>query len=167
MKKVKESAMDRQSRSTGPIRTETCRVCKGSGTYNGKACFNCGGKGWHVQFRKDVDEELHLGTLMEQASYEQALKRFLELLQQRETEYIKKNYQNLKPATFSVDSGKVYDRIVRNNGVQRSAYCFIRKSDGAILKAAGWKAPAKHERGNIYASTPLGGTNPYGADYLR
>lgn len=32
----------------------------------------------------------------------------------------------------------------------RSVYCFIDLSNGDILKAAGWKAPAKGARGNIF-----------------
>ena len=43
-------------------------------------------------------------------------------------------------------------RIVRtdiDNEMSRSVYCFVRKSDGAILKAAGWNAPAKGVRGSI------------------
>ena len=32
---------------------------------------------------------------------------------------------------------------------QRSAYCFIRKEDGAIFKADGWKGPAKGVRARL------------------
>jgi hypothetical protein len=40
-------------------------------------------------------------------------------------------------------------------------YCFVDKSNGDILRAATWKAPAKIARGNIYqdfkdAITPYG-----------
>lgn len=60
--------------------------------------------------------------------------------------YYAEHYKNLEPETFSVDAGSKNLRIVRTrmgNGkpVGRSVACFVRKSDGAILKAAGWKAP--------------------------
>ncbi len=35
-------------------------------------------------------------------------------------------------------------------GTQRSAYCFIEKANGNLLKTASWKAPAKGARGNIF-----------------
>lgn len=36
-----------------------------------------------------------------------------------------------------------------NTGNQRSVHCFIDKATGDVYKAAGWKAPAPHVRGNI------------------
>ena len=54
------------------------------------------------------------------------------------------------------------------NGPSVSVYCFVRKSDGAVLKAAGWNAPAKHARGTIYTDDPTRyGVNSYGAHYIR
>lgn len=52
----------------------------------------------------------------------------------------------------SVENGKRYVRVVvsRGGGVSRSVYCFVDKTDGSILKAAGWKAPAKGKRGSIF-----------------
>jgi len=68
-----------------------------------------------------------------------------------------------------VKSGSKNVKIIRQeiNGPSTSVYCFIRKSDGAVLKAAGWKAPAKHARGTIYADdTSKYGVTAYGAQYL-
>lgn len=52
-----------------------------------------------------------------------------------------------------------------------SAYCFIDLSNGDILKTAGWKAPAKHARGNIRIGGAENWWNdaltPYGAAYLK
>lgn len=101
-------------------------------------------------------------------SYEVALQRFIEALTNREIEYHKTTYPTLKASTFMVAPGRVFDKVVQNdNG--RSVYCFIRKSDGAIVKAASWRAPEpkKYERGNIYRINPLEGTNVYGVDYIR
>ena len=53
-------------------------------------------------------------------------------------------------------------------GPSVSVHCFVRKSDGAVLKAAGWNAPAKHARGTIYTDNPARyGVNSYGAHYIR
>ena len=55
------------------------------------------------------------------------------------------------PPTFDAQNGSKNIRIVqrRANG-GGSAYCFIEKDTGNILKAAGWKAPAKGARGSIW-----------------
>lgn len=49
--------------------------------------------------------------------------------------------------------GRTYVRIVMLEGDNQhgSAFCFIDKENGDVLKAASWKAPAKNfARGNIY-----------------
>jgi len=52
--------------------------------------------------------------------------------------------------TVGVMPGKKYARLVTQlNGSNRSAMGFIDLTTGDILKADGWKAPAKHARGNI------------------
>lgn len=102
-------------------------------------------------------------------TYSVALQRFIEALTNREIEYNKKNLPNLSPAVFSVNPGRVFDKVVRNGQGSRSVYCFIRKSNGAIIKPATWNAPEpkKYERGNIYNADVLKGTNVYGVDYIR
>ncbi len=54
---------------------------------------------------------------------------------------------------FSVEMGRKNARVVRTPVTQgnvvcsfRSAYCFIRLEDGAVLKTNSWKAPAKGVR---------------------
>ena len=51
---------------------------------------------------------------------------------------------------FQVDMGRknarVYTVDPRSSYPQRSAYCFVRIEDGAILKVATWKAPAQGVR---------------------
>ena len=49
----------------------------------------------------------------------------------------------------------------------RSIYCFIDRTNGDVLKAATWKAPAKHARGNIFANDYKDKLGPYGPAYLR
>ena len=53
-----------------------------------------------------------------------------------------------KPVT--VEAGSKYLRIVQTSGGSRSVACFVEKATGNILKAAGWKAPAKGARANIF-----------------
>jgi hypothetical protein len=46
-------------------------------------------------------------------------------------------------------------------------HSFVDKSNGDVLKAASWKAPAKHARGNIYAADfGKSAISAYGANYL-
>jgi hypothetical protein len=68
-----------------------------------------------------------------------------------------------KPLRF--ERGVKFARIVKNDGCQESVFCFVRLDDGAILKAAGWKAPAKHARGNI--ANGAADVGVYGPAYLR
>lgn len=49
---------------------------------------------------------------------------------------------------YSYEMGRANAKVTATpaNSDNRSAYCFIRLRDGAILKAASWKAPAKGVR---------------------
>lgn len=52
---------------------------------------------------------------------------------------------------ISIDPrGMKYVRIISNHGGSNSVHCFVDKTNGDVLKAASWKAPAKHARGNIF-----------------
>ena len=86
--------------------------------------------------------------------------------------YDRQKYSHIDLPKFSVDpGGKKYLRIVRDDGTQRSVYCFVDVANGDILFPHGWKAPAKGpsaKRGNIFDED--GGRSavgPYGARYLR
>lgn len=65
---------------------------------------------------------------------------------------------------FTTQRGKKNIRIIGDGSV----FCFIRIEDGAVLKAASWKAPAKHARGTIFTTDSTQyGVGKYGANYLR
>lgn len=56
--------------------------------------------------------------------------------------------------TLDVESGQKFDRIVisysvgdTNFGGQRSVHAFVERETGALIKAAGWKSPAKLKSG--------------------
>jgi hypothetical protein len=78
----------------------------------------------------------------------------------------------IMPSKLSIDpKGKKYIRIMQRDANETreeygSAFCFISKENGDVLKAAGWKTPAKHARGNIY-KVGQEGVGAYGAHYLN
>jgi hypothetical protein len=101
-------------------------------------------------------------------TFDQALQEWLTRAQKIVTDnHTNMKYTNFAPSTLSIDpNGKKYIKIVRTDfSDSRSVHCFIEKATGDVLKAAGWNAPAKHARGNIYR---LGqeGVGPYGGNYL-
>ena len=74
--------------------------------------------------------------------------------------------------SFTYDVGRKYIRVwaIGFSG-GRSAYCFIDRETGDVLKTATWKAPAKNgPRGNLYdgvGNTNCYGVTQYGAYYFR
>lgn len=63
---------------------------------------------------------------------------------------------------YDDEPGRKYIRILENN----SAFCFIEKANGNVLKPATYKGPMPHSRGNIYKIGEEG-VNKYGALYLK
>lgn len=74
------------------------------------------------------------------------------------------NFKNLPVPFLQVEEGSRYVKIIRGTSV----YCFIDKTNGDVLKAASWKAPAKHARGNIFnEDNGVTGVGHHGGNYLR
>lgn len=75
------------------------------------------------------------------------------------------------PYHFSVDpGGRKYIRIVvegKNDVIpQRHVHCFIEAATGAVLKADGWKAPAKGVRfATVDDALAVFAKNPYRASF--
>jgi hypothetical protein len=64
--------------------------------------------------------------------------------------------------TFLVERpGVKYTRIVQTAPGHRSVFCFV-DAAGNILKAAGWKAPAKGVRSTL-ATVDITNVDPYGS----
>jgi hypothetical protein len=104
----------------------------------------------------------------EPTEFNNTLKEFVAYVQALSDKHYKDNFENLTPTKFTVDMGQRYARIVKtDSGDSRSVYCFVDKSNGDILKAASWRAPAKHARGNIYNKGTWIHMSPYGAPYMR
>jgi hypothetical protein len=68
-----------------------------------------------------------------------------------------------------VDKGSKYLRIVqvREDGTGGSVWGFVDKSNGDVLKADGFKKPAKHARGSIYDKNTWSKFLWTGPQYLR
>jgi hypothetical protein len=100
-------------------------------------------------------------------NFSAAMDMFLDTIQKSSDTYMTVSFPKLPKPVYSVDLGKRYIRVVKtNDSCNRSVYCFVDKTNGNVLKAASWKAPAKHARGNIYTTWNYG-VNEYGANYLK
>jgi|6_EtaG_2_1085325.scaffolds.fasta_scaffold00580_4 hypothetical protein len=104
------------------------------------------------------------------------LEKFAEGVQQLKADYDEATCPLLvesgKVDKIRVDVGRVYWKLVKHRpgtNNHTSVYCFVRKADGAILKAASWNAPAlNHARGFVTESDHgLHCAGPYGVAYLR
>jgi len=78
-----------------------------------------------------------------------------------------KSFPTLPAPRVEISMGKRFARIIKKDGSNASAYGFIDLSNGDLLKAASWKAPAMHARGNIFNQDALSGCGPYGMAYLK
>lgn len=80
------------------------------------------------------------------------INQFCQNLEMLYSAHFAKHLSNLTPPRFLPEYGKKYARIVEEQtyGSGRHVYCFIDLENGNILKAAGWKAPAKGARGSIW-----------------
>lgn len=96
---------------------------------------------------------------------EAAIQTFVEAVTTKVHAHFDTHYTRLAKPVFSAMRGPRFTRIVREDPGSRSVYCFVDNETGAILKAAGWKAPAKHARGNI--ANGANDVGPYGPAYLR
>lgn len=95
----------------------------------------------------------------------QALQSWLAGAQEKINVYFAEHFKNLTPGKLSITAGPRYFRIVNSNS---GCFAFIDRLNGDVLKAASWKAPAKHARGNIFdASNGLEFVDHHGPKYLR
>lgn len=100
---------------------------------------------------------------------------FVAALATRYAEFMKTLWPTCEANWYTIEhrGGTKYAKIVtvHPKSVGGSAYCFIDLTNGNILKAASWKTPAKHARGNIRVGSAenwwYGALGAYGAAYLR
>lgn len=87
-----------------------------------------------------------------QEQFDQAIAKLFDIIKEKIVKrYREMHIDNLPIPTLSVEPGKRYIRVVESQGsTSKSVFCFIDKTNGDILKAASWKAPARHKRGNVF-----------------
>jgi len=84
------------------------------------------------------------------------LEDYIKKLNDHSKERFEKGGYTIESDVYEVMPGKRWNKIaVRNLGGkgQRSVFCFV-DTNGDIYKPAGWNAPAKGVRGNIYDQNP-------------
>lgn len=107
-----------------------------------------------------------------QPDFNQRLDQFLAALTAKVHAYHAKAYPQATAALglpyFTCDVGPKYVRVVKRDASSGSAYAFIDRTNGNILKPAGFKSPAKHARGNIFAADlGMSACGPNSVTYLR
>jgi len=108
---------------------------------------------------------------------DKAAKMLVKGVQKKIIDYFKKSLPNLEPDVLEIKKGKRYIKIIRKNvfdGKTQGGSVFLfldtKKGNtfGDILKAASWRAPAKHARGNVFdGNWGVGSVGVYGPAYLR
>jgi hypothetical protein len=92
----------------------------------------------------------------------ESITNFVEVeLQNNVNEYYTKNYSNLDVPKMEVTFGRKYAKILNRSTV----WGFVDLANGDLLKAASWRTPARHSRGNILNGTAQ--YNVYGPAYLK
>ncbi len=100
----------------------------------------------------------------DQHKFETAFASFYKGVQKVHEDYMVRQFPTNPRQEWRIDIGKRYNKVVHGESV----YCFVDRNNGDVLKADGWKAPAKHARGNIYdEANGLKFMGPYGPAYLR
>ena len=81
-----------------------------------------------------------------------------------------KNFPSLPTPKVGFDYGRKYWRIWTDIG-SKSVYGFVRKDDGAIFRAAGWKGPQTKTKsaicGYLHDTDRLSHCNAYSMNYAR
>ena len=106
-------------------------------------------------------------------NFDAAFATFLAGCEKIYNDYMDANFPTNPRAEFAFSKGRKNIKVFKvekdSNGkiYSRSVHCFVDMTNGDVLKAASWKAPAKHARGNIFKDdNGLGGVTAYGAKYL-
>lgn len=99
--------------------------------------------------------------------FDAAFKTFFDILKDR----LETSHKERFPTLFyeiGYEVGRRYVKLITWNKSQHQVYGFVDRQTGEVLKAASWKAPAKHARGNIFSEdNGLGCCGQYGVAYLR
>lgn len=85
--------------------------------------------------------------IMERLKVRENFEKFVQHIQAVVDAYYKERFPNLPSVKIVYEEGSVYWRVVNVQGDpnlpgSKTVYGFVRREDGAIFKAAGWKMPA-------------------------
>lgn len=84
------------------------------------------------------------------------------------TDHMTKQYPTLRMPTLKAQEGGRYMKIVKEDGsTSRSVWAFVDKTNGDVLKPAGWNAPAKNARANVFDRASWRNVGAYGPAYMR
>jgi hypothetical protein len=97
----------------------------------------------------------------------EALAAFVATCQSVIDTHFAKNFPTLTAPRLTVELGRRYAKLIKNEGMSRSVHCFVDLTNGDVLKSETWKKPAKHARGSIFsAQHGEEAVSAYGAHYL-
>ena len=97
-----------------------------------------------------IIERIPLDPNRTPAMVDEELPNFIRRLQQQFVDHYNQRGFHMAPPTIFIAGGRKYIKIAKRDN-QTSVHCFVRAADGAILKAASWKAPALNfARGSIF-----------------
>lgn len=78
------------------------------------------------------------------------------------------NFPHLYFPLIEIQFATRYAKLIKDVGGNRGVYCFVDMTNGDILKASSWKAPAKGARGNLNDTYQgMARMTPYGTEYNR
>ncbi len=114
-------------------------------------------------------------------AFDLALIKYFRAMEKKMADHYSANFASLIPDKLEMVDGHQFVKINRIGGHGgRSVYCFISKYDnetkalgkiksGDLMKAASWRQPAKHARGNIIENCEkaIENSGPYGVAYLK
>jgi len=98
----------------------------------------------------------------------EALARFVTEAQAMIAEQFAVRYPRNPVPTLEVVMGRRYAKVTQRHGSGRQVYCFVDMTNGDILKAKSWKAPAKDARGNVHTYGKVSDcVTMFGVHYVR
>lgn len=102
---------------------------------------------------------------------DEQLETFRKMCEGISQDYMREHFPRLPLPIIETHKGSRYAKLVRKDSADArygSVHCFVDLTNGDVLKAATFKAPAKHARGNLNdADGGRSAMNQYGANYLR
>ena len=106
-------------------------------------------------------------TVTEAPGLNAALADFVSHCQKMLDDYMASNFPNNPRKSLEWTVGGRWVRIVSKDVSSRSAWAFVDRTNGDVMKPASWSVPAKHPRANVFDKASWRNVGPYGPAYLR